>query len=203
MAIKRYPQLQSGFLGRADNGLVKLEPMEQTTVGSLLSRPILHSQDDFFYSRSMEVLFNEIIQDPIVTHTLDFQERYLKLLGVLFDKQSFLSFINLQDNNEGLSSQHAKFLTETLRLVNGQIQQRSVSVHTWASLLSKATPQGNFTFRSAKVIDEALGPDTRGYRNLDAFILDWIRRVGWSDLAYSMQVIFGRRTIGATVGYPR
>lgn len=203
MAITRYPQLQSGFLGRTDEGLTKTEAAVVTPVAALLVRAPLRTQDAFFYSRPLELLFNEMVQDPVVTHTLDFQERYLRLLGVLFDKQSFLSFIALQDKNAGLSSQHAKFIVETLRLVSGQIKQRSISIHTWASLLSKSSVQGNFTFRSADIVNEALGGDTRGYRNLDAFITDWIRRAGWADMAYGMQVIFGRRTVGEISGYPR
>ena len=203
MAITRYPQLQSGFLGRSDAGLNKVDPVAPSPTGSLLYRAPIRTQDAFFYSRPLEVLFNEMIQDPVVTHGLDFQQRYLHLVGILFDKQSFLSFISLQDKNPGLSSQHAKFLVETLRLVSGQIKQRSISVHTWASILSKSSIQGNYVFRSADVIAEALGTGSKDFRSLDEFIVSWIRTAGWSDMAYGMQVIFGRRTVGEISGYPR
>jgi hypothetical protein len=88
-------------------------------------------------------------------------------------------------------------------LVSGQIKQRSISVHTWASILSKSSIQGNYVFRSADVIAEALGTGSKDFRSLDEFIVRWIRTAGWSDMAYGMQVIFGRRTVGEISGYPR
>lgn len=197
--LKRYPQLQSGFVSSTENFLEKPRKPELTAMGSLIvNNPKVHTQDEFFYSPSMDDLVNEVIQSPVKLREYDFQAKLLSGIGEAFEKQPFSFFISVQENNVSLSAAHILFLEETVKIALGILKQRTVSVQTWSSLLSSANRDAGI-FRASTFFNKF---KETGFLNMSLadFIVSWIREAGYSDLVISMQAIFGRRTLHATYG---
>lgn len=197
--LKRFPQLQSGYISSAETMLVKPEKVPPTAVGSLIMAvPTSRTQDEFFYSPQIDALVNEALHDPLKLRTLAFQSKLLETVGKVFEKQSFVSFVRLQEDNQHMSTGHVLFLEETIRVALGMLQQRSTSLQTWASLLSTANPS-NGDFRSSTFFKNfQYSPFLN--MSLSEFITSWIRHAGYSDLLITLQVLFGRRTLHASYG---
>lgn len=200
--LKRYPQLQSGFVSSTENFIEKPRKVETTAMTALLvNLPKTRSQDDFFYSPAMDDLVNDIIQNPLKLREYNFQAKLISCIGEVFEKQPFSFFISVQENNISLSTAHILFLEETIKLVLGMITQRSISIQTWSSVLSSANRDSG-TFRAGSFFTQF--KDTGFLKmSLAEFITQWIRVAGYSDLVISMQVIFGRRTLHGAFGSSR
>lgn len=197
--LKRFPQLQSGFIASGETLLVKPEKAETSAVGSLIiNNPKTRTQEEFFYSPQIDALVNEVIQDPLRLRSLAFQGKLLQAVGKVFEKQTFCSFVRLQEDNQNLSTSHIVFLEETINIAMGVISQRSVSLQTWASLLSNAN-QGAGNFRSSEFFRKFQHTPFLNLSLAD-FFMSWIRNAGYSDVVIALQVLFGRRTLHASYG---
>lgn len=196
--LKRYPQLQSGFLASSEKMLIKPIVPPQSAVGSLISGAPTHTQDEFFYCPAIDALVNEALQNPLSLRSYAFQDRLFSTIGEVFEKQSFASFVRLQENDLSSSSSHTLFLEETIRVALGEISQRSISVQTWCSLLSAAN-QSNEVFRSATLFRKITYSGFVSMTLAD-FLTAWVRNAGFADLLISMQALFGRRGIHAIYG---
>ncbi len=196
--LKRYPKLQSGFLSIGEALIIKPEVVEPSPVAVLLSARPTRTQQELFYAPAVDNFVDDLIQTPLVLRNFEKQGEFLETIGKVFEKQSFASFIRLQENNPELSSAHIQFLEETVKVALGLVQQRTISLQTWASMLSAANP-GKGLFRSSVLMEEM--KDTQFHRmTLGEFVALWLANAGWQDLAISMQVIFGRRSLHASYG---
>lgn len=199
--LKRFPQLQSGFVCATEDLVDKPIKDEKSAIASLLAGTPTRTQEEFFYSPVAENLINEILQNPLSLRTFEFQEKVLELTSKLFEKQPFTFFIHLQEDSKGMSASHILFMEETIKIALGLIEQRSVSLQTWGSILSSAnTAIGGF--RASTIVNKF---KYTGFTSMSLadFILSWIRNAGYSDLIITLQVIFGRRTLHGSFGNKR
>lgn len=202
--LKRFPQLQSGFVAHGENLIEKITPPRDTPAKALLSHQPSHTQDDYFFSPAMDDLVNEAIQNPLSLRDFKFQQKLLEAAGRLFDKQSFVAFMRLQEKNPEMSSSHALFLEETIRVAVGLQQQRTVSLQSWASMLSTANASAIKPYRVSESLVSIFGTTTPfGMNSLEQFLTNWIRYAGYHDFIISMQVLFGRRSLHASFGQRR
>ena len=194
--FKRYPQLQSGFLGPTENHLEIPSNPPQSPFGALILQNPTRTQQDLFYSPVIDSLYNEIIQDPLKLRSFDFVGSSLKTIHEVFGKQHFSSFIHLQEENPGISQHHIDFLAETIEIALGYKKQRAVSVQTWASFLSAAN-KGVGNFKSAVLLRNF--PSLKDF-STDGFYLSWIQNQSVSDVIVTTHAIFGRRSVHAVQG---
>lgn len=196
--FKRYPQLQSGYLIGSEDMVTKPTTPPTTPASTLLNRVPTRTQQDLFFVPEIERVVNLLIQEPLKIKDFKVQEEVLAIIGKVFAKQGFAAFVRLQAENPGISMLHKEFLKETVELVTRQREQRSVSLQTWASLISAANPSmGAF---NPQEINVYFNEKPNLGLLLDAFITEWVRVVGWSDLIISLQVLFGRRSLHGIQG---
>ena len=145
----------------------------------------------------VDEIVNEAIQSPLKLRDFDFQEKILSIVGKAFASQNFWAFIKLQQENPGLSQIHIDFLAETVKVVIFN-QERTVSMQTWASVISAANPSAG-GFKAHQLVK-----DINCYQiqtmTLGDFISQWVAKKGYSDLLLSMQVLFGRRGLHGSQG---
>ena len=206
--LKRYPQLQSGFIARTETPFVKPKEIEKTAVAQLVNRPPTHTQDDYFYSKAFDLMYEQYLTDATKFNDPCKQAELFGLLKELFSGQGWGQFVRLQENNPNLSNLHVQFMTETTLLLTLVRKQRQASLPTWASLLSNAVEPLTSNFRTVSVktangstLSELL-QSCRFLDDLDATLLSWIQNYGLGDLMMACKVIFGRRSIHATKGRP-
>ncbi len=199
--MKRYPQLQSGFIGVTDNALDKAKTLESTPVATLLNRPPHHTQDDYFYSPEIDRLASDAFGDPNFMANLENHERAINLIKALLDNKGLWHFIRLQMENPRFSQVHHDFLVETLSFIyNGT--RRVISLPTWhGMLLATNTPANRgFQLSQSPIRDFA---DLSAMHSFTGTVKQWFEFSTWHDLIFTMQVLFGRRDIGATKGFSR
>lgn len=206
--LKRYPQLQSGFIGKNEEAFVKPREPEFNVVRPLLVRPPNNTQDQYFYSHEFDHVYEQYLIDSTVYNTPRKHSELLQLLKKLFAGQGWSHFVRLQENNPSLSDLHVQFLAETTLLLSQTQQRRKASLPTWASLLSNANQPLTSPFRtstnrvSGDVTFAQFFASNSRLSELDETLLTWIRNYGLSDLMMSCKVLFGRRSIHATRGRP-
>lgn len=199
--LKRYPQLQSGFIGVCDNALDKAKPLETSIVSNLVNKQPHHTQDDYFYAPEIDRLASDAFGDPNFMTKLENHERAINLIGALLDNKGLWHFIRLQMENPRFSQVHHDFLVETLGFIyHGK--RRVISLPTWhGMLLASNTPSNrSFQLSQSPVKDFA---DFTAFQTLAGTIQQWFMYSTWHDLIFTMQVIYGRRDIGATKGFAR
>ena len=195
--FKRYPQLQSGFLAPSEEMVVIPEAPPTTPAASLLNRVPTRSQQDLFYMPKVDEVVNEAIQSPLKLRDFGFQEKVLSVIGKAFANQNFWAFMKLQQENPGLSQVHIDFLAETVKVVIFG-QERTVTLQTWASVISAANPSVG-GFKAHQLAKEINSPLLQTM-TLGDFVAEWIATKGYSDLLLSMQVLFGRRGLHGSQG---
>ena len=196
--FKRYPQLQSGFLAPSEDMVEKPVMAPTTPASTLLNRTPQRSQQDLFYNPAIDKVVNDIIQDPIKLRDVQFQQEVLQIIGKSFAGRNFASFVSLQVENPGISQMHIEFLRETVQMVTGQIKERRVSLDTWGSMISAANPSvGGF---NPGAFNTEFKHTSYGSMELSHFVVEWIRKAGWTDMILSCRVIFGRRTLHGVMG---
>ena len=204
--IKRYPQLQSGFIGKNEEAFTKPREPEPNVIRPLLNRPPNNTQDEYFYSHEFDHAYEQYLIDSSIYNCPRKHSEILQLLQKLFAGQGWSHFVRLQENNPNLSDLHVQFLAETTLLLSQTQQRRKASLPTWASLLSNANQALTTPFRSS--MNRVSGDVTfsqffsanPALADLDKTLLNWIRAYGLSDLMMTAKVLFGRRSIHATRG---
>lgn len=206
--LKRYPQLQSGFIARAEDAFVKPKEPEKTVISQLLTRPPTHTQDEYFFSKEFDLLYEAYLTDSSKFNDPRKQVELFGVLKKLFGNQGWASFVSLQENNPNLSHLHVQFMAETTLLLVCCQTQRRASLPTWASLLNNSLEPltGGFRVSQTKVREQTtfaqMFKDVRFLESLDTTLLSWIQNYGLGDLMMTCKVLFGRRTIHATKGRP-
>lgn len=197
--LKRYPQLQSGFVSLTENFLEKPGKPETTPFTNLIvANPKTRTQEEYFYSPLIEELINQALQNPIAIRSFEYQEKLFHGIGELFDRLAFSHFVAVQENNQRFSTTHLMFLEETINIALGLRKQRTISIQSWSSLLSSANRDfGNF--RASQLLSKF---ENTGFMKMSLadFVSSWVLNAGFSDLIISLQAIFGRRTLHALYG---
>ena len=198
--IVRYPELQSGFVAYPSERLIKRPDEDvKSPVATLVYQKPMRTVQDFFFSPEVEMLANDVVNNPFKLSDLEFQAKVFQIAGVLFDKKGIFNWIRIQEEGRNISMLHRLFLEDTLRAVMFGSERVHHAVQ-WAPLISVANDPLIRPFKASSVT-EAVG--TRPPDDLSEFLAMWTDTLGMGDLILSLQVIFGRRTLHASQGAAR
>ena len=193
--LKRFPQLQSGFLSPSEEIVIKPTLTPQTPYNTILRQQPTRQQQDMFYSPQVDMLVREMMNTPMCLRDFDWQEKAFSTIAKALGNAKWGNFIRVQTDCPSMSTTHVHFLEETTEIVIGARTERLTTLELMSSLLSAANkPMGGFRpsefgrkFYSSGVLDWPL----------DEFLVKWVQNAGFHDLILSMQVIFGRRGMHA------
>lgn len=189
--ITRYPELQSGFVSYPSERLLERpNQVPMTPIGALLSAAPNHPSQEYFFSKEVEGLYSELLNNPFLLSDFEFQSRVFQIAGVLFDRKGILSWMRIQEEGRHISMMHRLFLEDTLRVITLRTP-RLHSPDQWVSMISISNKPLIKPFRASQVT-EAVG--FRPSDDLSENLADWVTNSGLADLVMSLRVIFGRRS---------
>lgn len=193
--LKRFPQLQSGFLSPSEEIVIKPAMPPQTPYNTVLRQQPTRQQQDLFYAPQVDMLVREMMNTPMCLRDFEWQEKAFSVIAKALGNGKWGNFIRVQTDCPSMSSTHVHFLEETTEMVIGIRSERLTTLELMSTLLSAANkPMGGFrpTEFSRKYADYGVFD-----WSLDMFLVNWVQKVGFHDMILSMQVIFGRRGMHA------
>lgn len=194
---KRYPILQSGFIDLTEEGLSTPQPRHLTVYEQTLAKEHLHHVNPYFYSEKINRLFVSCNSDPEWIRNFDNRELLLKAALESFKVKNIAEWINLQKESTYLGQLHVNFLMETLVYVYFNTPRR-IGYYQWYRLLEadqKSKDAAVFSVDYFKELQK-YGSGWKLDLSVETFIYNWIRQNdGYADLLFSLQAIFGPRTV--------
>lgn len=195
--LTRYPELQSGFVGYpGERLLLRPEPAPSTPVSMTTQPKMARTQQDYFFSGEVEQLCQVALNNPFKLSEIEFQGEVFQVCGALFDRKGIFQWMRIQEQGRHVSHMHRLFLEDTLGAVLLD-KPRMHEPQQWSPMLSTANDPSVKPFKAAAVT-ERIG--VRPPDDLPTFLNMWVQNKGMGDLIFSLQTIFGRRTLHASQG---
>lgn len=204
--------LQSGFLSYPSVDLVTNYPIKDTTVLQFvnLSRPDNRSDNPYHFHKEVTSIYNAYMDDNRIIGDFDYRERVLTAAKHAFNTQSLLTWCTTQSNSQFLTTMHRKFIYDTLSYIAAGY--RSIELVSWINLIELRdvtdvdkridyNPSQYFEpiLSGHRVVEQLAPVDRLGRsamlnKDLSKCIIRWISHpTGFTDLIYSLYIIFGKR----------
>lgn len=200
--------LQSGFLSYASPDLITNYPVKDTTVLQFvnLSKPDNRSDNPYHYHREIDAVYNAYISDNRIISDFDYRERVLTAAKHAFGVESLLAWCDIQRNTQFLTTMHRKYIHDTLNYI--ATGYRGINTESWINLIEirdvtdvdkrvEYNPSRYFDLTANNVPTTAIRDDDYvGVlpKDLLKCIVAWVSHpTGFTDLIYSLYIIFGKR----------
>lgn len=187
--------LQSGFVTPATDMLVKTPQATQTFREKLFQDPRI-KDNDFYYDKGVETLYQRWDQDNNLMQRFEFREEVMKTAFRVFTLKTpnICEFVRLQLTQDTVGFTHRKFLKDMIDSASWG-RDKSMENYTYFRLLN--------ALANTEIVNAKKTPaedDLRDYTKdmesgaLDRLLFRWTRDMnGFCDLLCSLWVIFGQR----------
>lgn len=195
--MERFPQLQSGFLGMAQQQLTRYVPKRDPFKDYTLDQDHMKPSLAYFYHEEATALYRQYNQNRKLGNDLAFVRKVISLAKKLFaapDGVAITRWFDIQERNINLSKYHAVFLHDTLRFVMLGTP-RSMCLETMYSILkhdpSQFRYQGDVSWKNVLPNGLHYGNNMYAANNVIAM---WLSQPdGLNDLLTTCNIIYGCR----------
>lgn len=197
--------LQSGFLSYPSTDLTTNFPVKDTTVLQFvnLSKPDNRSDNPYHYHKEVDAVYRAYMSDTKIIGDFDYRERVLTAAKHAFGSESLLAWCDIQRNSQFLTTMHRKFIEDTLGYI--ATGYRYVDPESWINLIEirdvtdvdkriDYSPSKHFETGGIYPSPVVAGPTSDLPKELLKCMVKWTSHpTGFTDLIYSLYIIFGKR----------